>query len=61
LVVNVIAKYIDLAGGIANARPDSVDEESNKVVDIDAIIGGKHILIDVKVTHPTASTCVRGM
>ena len=56
LLVKLLAKYINLAGGCASVIPKPVDKNSGKVVDIDAILGGKHFLIDVRVTHPLAET-----
>ena len=36
-----------------------VDDSSGQLVDIDATIGGKNILIDVRVTHTTAPSYVQ--
>ena len=41
LIVKVVAKYIDLAGGVANSHPKSIENLDGRVVDVDAIMGGE--------------------
>lgn len=52
----MFAKYIDIAGGVANTNPKSIYEENGRVVDVEAMMSGKHILIDVRVTHANFSS-----
>ena len=47
-----VAKYINLAGGVASINPKCVDELSGNVINVDAILGGKHLLIDVPLPLP---------
>ena len=63
LVVQTLAKLVDMSGGIARGEPTHIDFQESKSnynrTDIEALLGNRHYLIDVSITTPTNPWALR--
>ena len=57
-VMKVLMRHIQLVNGRAKDEPSGLDKESRERPDIHVFLGSSEYVVDVMVTHPTASTNV---